>query len=126
MAQHDVRLAIGNPDQNPALCLIFRHRLTPSVSRPDPSAASSSEPGIQGDLDWVSTAEYGADHGNFRPQRPDRSDHRFESRHRTGEAQANFREEYGADQVFARTFDVTDELDVIEAVNWWVARSLAA
>jgi hypothetical protein len=58
--------------------------------------------------------------------RPDRSDHRFEPRHRTGEAQASFREEYGADQVFARTFDVTDELDVIEAVNWWVARSLAA
>jgi hypothetical protein len=74
----------------------------------------------------VSTAEYGADDGNFRPQRPDRSDHRFEPRHRTGEAQASFREEYGADQVFARTFDVTDELDVIEAVNWWVPRSLAA
>ena len=44
MAQHNVRLPVGNPDQDPACCLILCHRLTP-VLRSDPSAASAGEPG---------------------------------------------------------------------------------
>jgi hypothetical protein len=44
MAQHDVGLAIGNPDQDPACSLILCHRLTP-VLRSDPSAARAHEPG---------------------------------------------------------------------------------
>jgi len=46
MAQHDVRLPVGHPDQNSAFCLIVRHRLTPSASSPDPSAGSIGEPDI--------------------------------------------------------------------------------
>jgi gluconate 5-dehydrogenase len=34
------------------------------------------------------------------------------------DAQASFREQYGTDRVFGRAFDVTDELQVAEAVTW--------
>jgi gluconate 5-dehydrogenase len=34
------------------------------------------------------------------------------------DAQASFWERYGPDRVFARVFDVTDELQIAEAVNW--------
>ena len=34
------------------------------------------------------------------------------------DAQASFREQYGPDRVFARAFDVTDELQVAAAVTW--------
>ena len=34
------------------------------------------------------------------------------------DAQATFREQYGPDRVFARAFDVTDELQVAAAVTW--------
>jgi gluconate 5-dehydrogenase len=34
------------------------------------------------------------------------------------EARVSFAEQYGVDRVFARAFDVTAELDVVEAVNW--------
>jgi hypothetical protein len=44
MAQHYVGLAIGNPDQDPAFCLMFRHRLAP-VLRSDTSAGRAYEPG---------------------------------------------------------------------------------
>src|SRR5512133_21990 len=52
MAQHRVGLTIGHPHQNPTLCLMFRHRLTPRASSPDPSAGSIGEPGINALRDW--------------------------------------------------------------------------
>jgi hypothetical protein len=57
MAQHDVWLAVGDPDQNPALCLIFRHRLTPSGSRPDTIAVGIPTTRQQRDLEAESRAD---------------------------------------------------------------------
>ena len=51
MAQHDVWLPVGHPDQNSALCLIVSHRLTPSASSPDPSAGSITRARYQRDLE---------------------------------------------------------------------------